>query len=84
MELDKRDSGNLWAETEARELNQINEYDTFTNLRKGAHPKGLKKIQAHMVYHVKPDLTSKARLVVGGHLTPTPIHSVYSSVVLLR
>ena len=29
-------------------------------------------------------LKRKARLVAGGHLTPTPIHSVYSSVVSLR
>ena len=38
-----------------------------------------------MVYAVKFDLRRKARLVAGGHLAPTPIvHSVYSSVVLLR
>ena len=37
-----------------------------------------------MVYDVKPDLRRKARLVVGGYLTPTPIRIVYSSVVSLR
>ena len=84
MELDKRDGGNLWAEAESRELNQIDEYDTFTDLGKGARPKDHRKIRVHMVYDVKPDLRRKARLVAGGHLTPTPIHSVYSSVVSLR
>ena len=84
MELDKRDGVNLWAEAEARELNQIDEYDTFTDLGKGVLPKNHRKIKVHMVYDVKPDLRRKSRLVAGGHLTPTPIHSVYSSVVSLR
>ena len=84
MELDKRDGGTLWADAESRELNQIDEYNTFTNLGKGARPNNHRKIKVHMVYDVKPDLRRKARLVAGGHLTPTPIHSVYSSVVSLR
>jgi len=43
-----------------------------------------KRIQVHMVYAVKHDGRHKARLVAGGHLTETPIDSVYSSVVSLR
>ena len=84
MELDKRDGTTLWADAEAKELNQIDEYNTFTDLGKGARPANHRKIKVHMVYDVKPDLRRKARLVAGGHLTPTPIHSVYSSVVSLR
>ena len=67
-------------DAEAKELNQIDEYNTFTDLGKGACPANHRKIKVHMVYDVKPDLRRKARLVAGGHLTPTPIHSVYSSV----
>jgi hypothetical protein len=37
-----------------------------------------------MVYAVKHDGKHRARLVAGGHLTDTPIDSVYSSVVSLR
>ena len=37
-----------------------------------------------MVYAVKHDGRRKSRLVAGGHLTDTPIDSVYSSVVSLR
>jgi len=37
-----------------------------------------------MVYAVKHDGRHKARLVARGHLTETPINSVYSSVVSLR
>jgi Reverse transcriptase (RNA-dependent DNA polymerase) len=36
------------------------------------------------VYDVKHDGRHKARLVAGGHLTDTPVDSVYSSVVSLR
>jgi hypothetical protein len=41
-------------------------------------------INVHFVYAVKHDGRYKARLVAGGHLTDTPIDSVYSSVVPLR
>jgi hypothetical protein len=44
-------------------------------------PVGNKKIDCHMVYDVKIDLTRKARLVAGGHQTDVPKESVYSSVV---
>ena len=37
-----------------------------------------------MVYAVKHDGRHKARLVAGGHLTETPVDSVYSSVVSLK
>lgn len=37
-----------------------------------------------MVYDVKHDGRHKARLVAGGHLTETPVDSVYSSVATLR
>jgi hypothetical protein len=42
-----------------------------------------KKIRVHLIYAVKHDGRHKARLVAG-HLTETPIDSVYSSVVSLR
>ena len=37
-----------------------------------------------MVLACKHDGCHKARLVAGGHLTPDPIHSVYSGVVSTR
>ena len=46
--------------------------------------KRYKKIRCHMVYAVKHDGRHKARLVAGGHLTDTPVDSVYSSVVSLK
>jgi hypothetical protein len=41
-------------------------------------------INVHFVYAVKHDGHNKAPLVAGGHLTNTPIDSVYSSVATLR
>ena len=47
-------------------------------------PDDFKKINVHIVYACKHDGRHKSRLVAGGHLTETPIDSVYSSVVSLR
>ena len=61
------------------------EYKTFIDKgKKAAIPKDYKRIRVHFVYAVKHDGRYKARLVAGGHLTDTPIDSVYSSVVSLR
>ena len=69
----------------ALELAQIQEYKTFRDLGKGTPgPEGYKKIKVHFVFDVKHDGRHKARLVAGGHLTDTPVDSVYSGVVSLR
>jgi hypothetical protein len=44
-------------------------------------PLGHKFITCHMIFDIKSDLTRKARLVAGGHMTNEPHESVYSSVV---
>jgi len=67
------------------ELSQLDEYDAFKDLGKDAEPPdGYKKIRVHFVYACKHDGRRKARLVAGGHLTETPVDSVYSSVVSLQ
>lgn len=66
-------------------MKQLHEYETFIGKGKEASiPTGYKKIHCHMVYDVKHDGQHKARLVAGGHLTHTPLNSVYSSVVSLK
>jgi hypothetical protein len=40
-----------------------------------------KKIDLHMIFDVKSDLTRKARLVAGGHMTDASKDTTYSSVV---
>ena len=85
MELDRINGNSRWRDAELAELSQINEYETFVDKGIGYVPgPGYKKIRVHMVYAVKHDGRHKARLVAGGHLTDTPIDSVYSSVVSLR
>ena len=85
MELDEKNGNNCWREAERLELQQIEDYKTFNDLGKNASiPKGFKRIKVHFVYAVKHDGRYKARLVAGGHLTDSPVDSVYSSVVSLR
>ena len=87
MELDKKNKNHRWAEAEALEINQLKEYETFQDIGpKGSTPRpaGHKRISLHIIYAVKHDGRYKARAVAGGHMTETPIESVYSSVVSLR
>ena len=85
MELDHANGNTMWRDAEMTELNQIGEYQSFINKRVGFKPGfDFKKIRVHMVYAVKHDGHHKACLVAGGHLTETPVDSVYSSVVSLR
>jgi hypothetical protein len=84
--LDEKNGNTLWGEATVLELNQIDEYITFTD--KGHHsnvtlPAGYKRIRVHIVYDVKHDGRHKARLVADGHLTDIPLDSVYSGIVSL-
>ena len=85
LELDRINGNTMWIDAETTELNQIDEYKSFIDKGVGLNPgSDYKKIRVHMVHAVKHDGRHKARLVAGGHLTETPIDSVYSSVVSLR
>ena len=85
MELDAANGNTKWRDAEIIELSQVDEYETFLDKGRGYRPgPDFKRINVHLVYAVKHDGRHKARLVAGGHLTDTPIDSVYSSVVSLR
>ena len=85
IEIDKENGNTLWQDATALELKQQDDYKTFLDKGKGYKPgPDYKKITVHLVYACKHDGRRKARLVAGGHLTATPIDSVYSSVVSLR
>jgi Reverse transcriptase (RNA-dependent DNA polymerase) len=84
MELDAKNRNTKWRDAELVQLAQINEYKTFSDRGKWYYPGAdYKRINVHFVYAAKPDWL-KARLVAGGHLTDTPVDSVYSSAVSLR
>ena len=85
IKIDAENSNTLWQDAMALEMSQLQEYDTFKDLGRGAAPPiGHRKIRVHFVFAVKHDGRHKARLVADGHLTETPIDSVYSGVVSLR
>jgi hypothetical protein len=85
IELDAKNNNSFWQDAEKLELDAILGYNAFRDQgRLAPAPVGHKKIQVHFVYAVKHDGRHKARLVAGGHLTETPLDSVYSSVATLR
>jgi hypothetical protein len=82
--IDNTDGSTSWQDTEKVELDQLQEYETFKDLGKGAAiPAGFKKMPCHIVYDFKACGRCKARFVAGGHITDTPIGSIYSGVVSL-
>ena len=87
LEIDRANGNTMWQQSEKMERDQLKEYNTFID--KGPNPNarelaGYKKINLHFVYAVKHDGRYKSRIVAGGHLTDTPVESVYSGVVSLR
>ena len=75
-------------------MEQINEYEVFKDMGRAKMdhmsrqpsnaPVGYQRIRAHLVFAVKHDGRHKVRLVVGVHLTPEPIESIYSGIVSIR
>ena len=81
-DFDDKNGNRKWQITVELKLEQINEYNTFKDMGEGYDPgEGCKRIDMHLVFAVKHDGCHQAHLVAGGHLTDTPINSVYSSVV---
>ena len=83
--IDKSNNTTHWQNAIQLELDNIDEHRTFHDLGRGTPlPNGYHNIRVHFIFDVKEDGRRKARLVAGGHLTPIPYESVYSSVADLR
>ena len=83
--IDKSNDNTHWQNAIQLELDNIDAHRTFRDLGPGTPlPSGYHNIHVHFVFDVKEDGRRKARLVAGGHLTPIPYESVYSSVAALR
>ena len=85
--FDTRNGNTKWQDATTLEMKQLSDYDTFIDKGTFAReniPTGFKKITVHLIFDVKHDGRHKARLVAGGHLTDTPLNSVYAGVVSLR
>ena len=80
LDIDRRNGATFWRDAIAKEMkNNAVAFNVLEN--RSEVPVGFKEIKCHMVFDIKMDLTRKARLVAGGHLTDVPKESVYSSVV---
>ena len=85
VKLDEANGNTKWVSSEKLEIEQLNEFKTFQDKgHRTKPPPGYNVIRMHFVYAVKHDGRHKSRLVAGGHMTPTPLESVYSGVVSLR
>ena len=87
VKFDEENGNTLWQEAEAKEIEQMFEYNVFEDrghCSTGQRPEGYKQIRLHLVNACKHDGRRKARIVAGGHLTDPPLESVYSGVVSLR
>ena len=84
VELDRRNGNRKWQDSVVLERSQLHQYSTFKDLGvEAVPPKGYKKIKVHIVFDVKHDGRHTTRFVAGGHLTPTPVESIYSGVISL-
>jgi len=80
LQIDQQTGTTLWHDAIQKEMK--NNAIAFEFLAPGANvPIGYKKISLHMVFDIKMDLSRKARLVAGGHMTEVPHNLTYSSVV---
>ena len=82
--LDRENGNNKWKEAIAKELQQLQSYETFRKLKPGEKlDKEYKQIPYHIVFDVKFDLRHKARLVAGGNWTTLVKEDIYSGVVAM-
>ncbi len=81
LHLDHLAGDHLWQDAINKELDQINEYETFCDLHGTPIPPEYQCIPYHLVFDVKFDLRRKARLVAGGHMTSPPKEDIYSGFV---
>ena len=80
LAIDARTNTDFWRKAIEKEMKNVMTAFEFRDDDKVLP--GWKKIRCHMVFDIKAhDLSRKARLVAGGHMTDPPKESTYSSVV---
>jgi hypothetical protein len=80
-ELDNRNGNTKWTDAIKEEMDSLQKFNTFKDVGKVPFLADHKKIVVHFVFAVKDDLSHRARLVAGGHLTDPTTDGTYSSVV---
>ncbi len=82
MQLDDKNGDRHWKVAIRKEIEGIQEHNTFVFLPSGAEPpEGYQEAPLRMIFTVKCDLRRKVRLVAGGHKVDAKGHTMYSSVV---
>jgi hypothetical protein len=84
LALDDKNGNTRWKDAMQEEIQSLHAYSTFKDMGTISWLEGYNKIIVQFVFAVKHDLRHKARLVAGGHLTPTTTEGTYSGVVQLR
>ena len=84
LAFEKKNGDSKWAQAIQKEMKGLLDHETFKFLDPGVQaPSDYQFAPLRMIFDVKPDGTSKARLVIGGHVVDSSEHSGYSSVVKL-
>jgi hypothetical protein len=78
--LDRENGNTLWRDALAKEMTNVG--IAFEVLEEDQQaPPGWRKVTGHLIWDLKMDFTRKARWVLDGHKTPSPVTSTYAGVV---
>ena len=81
LELDRKNGNTYWRDAISKEMGSLNLHKVFKILERGEPmPDGYQMIPMWIIFDVKMNLTRKARLVAGGHVTKAPAWDCYCSV----
>ena len=85
LALDGANGNTIWQDAIEYEIDCMSEYQVFHSIGYKSHPpRGYIKIPSIFVFDCKASGQRRARMAAGGHRTPEPDESVYSSVAALR
>ena len=80
MKLINTNGNTFWRDSISKEITNVKvAFKFLDNL--AAPPVGRKRINCHITFDVKMDLTHKSRFVAGGHMIDPPTSMTYASVV---
>ena len=79
-ELDAKNKNTLWQDALDKEVRNVGVAFEVLTYGKQAPP-GWSKVTGHLIWDLKMDFTRKARWVLDGHKTASPIGSTYAGVV---
>ena len=84
LRMDQENGDNLWQEAIKKEMDALQELDTFKicpSSHKFKNADGWQYAPLRMIFEVKRDLRRKARLVIGGHVTDATGYDTYASTI---